>query len=133
MSGVSIVNYLLSNTAAVTALVPAASIVSGVVPMDSALPAVGVKQVSGVERLDVPMTGSRYISERVQVTAYTSSYGAKEAILRAARNACVGQRGTVNGFKLDSILPDGEGPDLDDDATRIFERSIDLIVRWNTA
>jgi hypothetical protein len=49
----------------------------------------------------------------------------------AIRDACVRQRGTIAGVRVDSIMPaDPLGPDLDDPGDPIFEQSLDLIVKW---
>lgn len=128
MSGVSAVRYLLANNSALIALVPAARIFVGVAPLNTALPAIAVTQISGVPHLTVAMTESGKIhTERVQVTVLTSAYqtNISTAVLAALPN----QSGTVNSTKIDSILPDGEGPDLFDDASEIHERSRDFIVR----
>jgi len=128
MSGVSAVRHLLANNAALVALVPAAKIFIGVVPLNTALPAIGVTQVDSVPRLTVAMVESgRLHDERVQVTVLTKAYqtNISAAVLAALPN----QSGTVNGTKVDSLLPDGEGPDLYDDAAVIYERSRDFIVR----
>lgn len=132
MSGCSVVNYLASNAAAVIALVPAARILTGPVGLtgSDALPAVSIRSIDAPERLDVAMTGRRLITERVQVTVYTATYAEKLPILTAIRNACVGQRGTINSVMVDGILPESRGPDLDDPTDPIFEQSADLIVKW---
>lgn len=132
MSGVAIVNALLSADSGVTALVPAARIFSGAVALPTQLPVVSVHMVDNVEAPDVQMSGSRFITERVQVTIYAASYSPKMPFLRAARDACVGQRGSVAGHNLDGITPEVTGPDLDDPVAGIFEQSIDLLVKWTT-
>lgn len=131
---VGAVNYLLSNAAAVTAHVPAARIYTGVLAQDTVLPAILVRQVSGTEDRDVEMGAGRLHRARVQVTVYTDGddgYTLKKTILQAARDACVATKGTVNGVFIESIHPDGEGPDLDDPGKPLFEQSRDLIVAWH--
>lgn len=131
MSGVSAVRYLLANNAALIAVVPAAKIFVGVVPLNTVLPAIGVAQVDGVPHLTVAMTESGKLqTDRVQVTVMTKTY--QTSISALARAALANLSGTVNGVKVDSLLPDGEGPDLFDDAAVIYERSRDFIVRWHT-
>lgn len=133
MSSTAIVRTLLAAAAGVTASVPVARIYLGVIPQGAAVPAIGIEKVSAVERLTVSMAeSSRFRSDRVQVTVYAATYQAKDTILEAVRTALVGQRGTVATFDLDSILPDIEGPDFDDEAATIFERSRDFFVRWRT-
>lgn len=131
MSGVAVVRFLLANNAPVIAQVPAARIFAGTVPQGTTLPAIGVKQVSGVERLTVPMTEPlRHREDRVQVTVYAGTYAAKKTILGLVRTACANTSGTVNGFAVDCILPGGEGPDFDDDVAVIYEQSRDFMVRF---
>ncbi len=133
MSAPAVARYVLANAAAVTAQVPAARIFVGNLPQGTALPAIGVRFVSGVERRTVAMSeSSRYRTDRVQVTVYAKTYESKASILELVRTALSPKRGTVNGFDVDSILPDIEGPDFDDEAATIFERSRDFFVRWRT-
>jgi hypothetical protein len=67
MSGVVVAWYVLKTNAALIAEVPAARIFSGPIPLNTALPAIGLTQVSGAERLTVRMTEtSRHRTDRVQ-------------------------------------------------------------------
>lgn len=133
MSGVAVVRYLLANAAGVTALVPATRIMAGTLPLNTALPALAVAQVSGVHRLTLGMVETGMLrTERVQVTVLAKTYASQKAVLAAVLAACPNQRGTVNGVALDSVLPDGEGPDLFDADATICEQSIDFIVKWRT-
>jgi hypothetical protein len=130
MAGVSAVRWLLANNAALVAMVPAAKIFVGVVPIDTVLPAIAVTQIDGVPMLTVAMTeGGKIQTDRVQVTVLSKTYqtSISAAVLAALQN----QAGTVNGTKLDSLLPDAEGPDLFDDTAVIYERSRDFFARWH--
>lgn len=131
MSGPAVIRYLLANAAPVTAQVPATRIVSGLLPMKTALPAISVTQISGVERLPVDMPASgRFRTDRVQVTVLAKTYPSAKTILELARAACANVAGTVNGVAVDSILPDGVGPDFQDADAEICEQSRDFLVRW---
>jgi hypothetical protein len=133
VSGVAVIRHLLSTNASLTAQVPAGRIIAGIIPQKTALPAIGVTEISGVEHLTVSMAeSSRFRTDRVQVTVHASSYSSKKAILLLVRAACANRSGTVNFVKVDSILPAGDGPDLDDDVAVIFEQSSDFIVKWST-
>lgn len=134
MSGGAAVNYILSNAAAVIAVVPAARILTGPsLPVGTALPAILVRKISGDERLQLRMADAgTFRTERVQVTALADTYGAVGDILELARAACVPQRGTFGSVVVDSILPAGEGPDLSDQDADIYEQSRDFFVRWTT-
>ena len=133
MSSPAITRYLLANAAAVTAVVPAVRIFVGNVPVGTTLPAIVVRLVSGVERTTVSMAeASRYRTDRVQVTVHAKTYATKVSILELVRTALSPQRGAINGFDVDSITPEGEGPDFDDEAAVIYERSRDFMVSWRT-
>lgn len=133
MSGVAVVRYILANAASVIAQVPATRIVAGLLPLGTALPAIGVTQISGTERWTVAMTeSSRYKVERVQVTVIAANYSSQKAILALVRAALYNRSGLVNGVKLDSILPAGEGPDLRDPGAEIYEQSMDFFARYLT-
>lgn len=135
MSGVSVVRYLLANNAPIIALVPAARIVFGELVLGNAvLPAIEVRQISGVPRNTLAMTETGVLhSDRVQVTCLAKTWAAKEALMALLLAACPNQRGTVNSVTVDSIIRDIEGPDLSDPATSIYAKSRDFMVRWKTA
>jgi hypothetical protein len=87
-----------------------------------------------VERLTASMVElHRLRTERVQVTVYAANYASQKLLLALVRTACPNTRGTVNGVDVDSILPDGEGPDLFEQETRLYEQSRDFIVKWKSA
>lgn len=133
MSSPAIVRYILANAAAVTAVVPAARIFVGNIPIGATLPAIGVRFVSGVERTTVSMAeASRFRTDRVQVTVHAKTYATKASILELIRTALSPKTGAFNGFDVDSITPDGEGPDFDDEEAVIYERSRDFLVSWRT-
>lgn len=142
MSGVSAVRYILANNAALLAVVPSGKIFAGVVPLNTALPAISVTQISGVPHLTVAMTEAGKIqTERVQVTVLVKGpaanppglgYAGQKSLMRLVLAALPNQSGTLNTVKVDSILPDSEGPDLFDDATGVYEQGRDFIVRYHT-
>lgn len=131
MSGTSVIRYLLANNAGVIAVVPAARIVAGVIPLATALPAIGVFQISGAQMngIRVNETG-RLRTDRVQVSVYASSYATQKSLLALVLAACPSQRATVNSVAVDSIIPDGEGPDIFDSDAAIYEQSRDFLVKW---
>lgn len=132
MSGVAVVRSLLAANSGVIAQVPATKIFSGIIPQGS-IPAIGVSEITGQERLTVAMTGTKLRTERVQVTVQTKTYPTKKSILALVRAACRNRNGTVNNVEVDSILADIEGPDLDDPDAQIFTQSQDFIVKWREA
>lgn len=131
MNDVKAIRHLLANNAALLSVVPAALIVSGVIPLDSVLPAVCVNHISSFERNTVAMSESAAMATaRVQVTVQAKTYAEQKSVLDLVRRALPNTRGIVNGVDVDSILPDVEGPDLRDDIAEIFMQSRDFIVKF---
>ena len=140
MSGVAVVRYLLANNSPVTNIVPAAAIMAGDIPLATVLPAISVKQISGVPLNFTRINGAhRLHTDRVQVSVLVKGprgtpaglgYPGMRALLALVLAACPSQRGTVNGITVDSIVPDLEGPDLYDDTDIVHQGSRDFLVRW---
>lgn len=131
MSGVAIAWYLLKTNSALTNVVPAARIYSGVIPLNATLPAIGLTQISGVQHNNVGMNSALYlVADRVQVSVLSKTYPLQKSILELVRDALPNTHGTVNGFACDSIIPDTEGPDLFDSELAIYEQSQDFFVRF---
>ena len=130
MSGVAIVRYKLANYANLTAAVPAARIQAGVLPQNTALPAISVTLVSGVTGLQISKpSGLR--TDRVQITVDALTYPQVRQILALCRAALPYTRGTVNSIACDSILPDIEGPDGFDDLLKTYFQSQDFMITWS--
>lgn len=131
MSGVAIIRHMLANNANLIAAVPATRIMAGVIPQGTALPAISVTQISGVQRQSIamPATGN-LVADRVQVTVMTAGYPLQKSVLALVRLACPNTRGTVNGIACDSVLPDADGPDLFDPDIPAHFQSTDFIVRF---
>ena len=129
MSGVAVIRYMLVNNAALVAAVPAARILSGVLPITTTIPAISVRQISGVEMPMIKRTGTQLVTERVQVSVHASSYLSQKTIIELIRSAITSTTGTINSVTVDSITHDVDGPDLYYDDPDIFEQSIDFIVR----
>ena len=140
MSGVAVVRYLLANNAPVVAVVPAARVIAGDLPLNTTLPAISITQVSSIPmNLLRTNEANKLHTDRVQVsvlfkgpqgTPAGTGYPGVKALLKLVLAACPSQRGTVNTFAVDSIQPDLEGPDLYDDATALHSGSRDFIVKW---
>lgn len=130
MSGVGIVWYKLSQSANLTAVVPATRIKAGVLPQATALPAISVTLVSGVTGLQLTKA-SGLRTDRVQITVDALTYPQVRQILALCRAALPYTRGTVNGIACDSILPDIEGPDGFDDLLKTYFQSQDFMVTWS--
>lgn len=130
MSGIAIINYVLSQNAPLTAVVAGAKIIAGMVPLNVELPAISIRQISGVERESIKRTGTQTVTDRVQVAVLASTYAQQKEIIELVRNAVTSSRTTINTFQVDSISHDIDGPDLYSEEPVIFEQSIDFIVRF---
>lgn len=132
MSGVAIVQYLLSHSAGLIAVVPAARIKSGVLPLDTDLPCISVTQITGRQHNNLAMASASYlVTQRVQVTVLATTYPLVKSILALVRAALPLSRGNVNGFTCDAVLPDTEGPDLYDDQLKTHVCSVDYMVTFH--
>jgi len=130
MSGVAILCYMLANNAPLTAVVSSNKIMAGIVPINTALPAISIRQISGQEHRVIKRGSNELVTDRIQVTALASTYPSQKSILNLIRTALPGTRGTINGFVVDSIVPDIDGPDLYNDDPVIYEQSMDFMVRF---
>ena len=136
--GTAVVWYLLANAAAVTAVVPSTQIMEGDVPVNTPMPAIGVKQISSVPyNLIKTNTTPKVHTDRVQVTAFRgaspgdSGYPGLKSLLTLILAALSSRYGSVNGINVQSITPDVEGPDLSIEPEGIVSRSRDFLVRWS--
>jgi len=131
MSGVGIAQSLLSTNAGLIAVVAATRIKSGVLPLNTVLPAISLTTISAQQYNTLAQNSATYlVQERVQVTVLAATYPLVKSILALVRAALPQTRGTVNGFACDAIYPDTEGPDLYDDITLTHESSVDYRITF---
>ena len=140
MSGVSVIWYLIKTNSPVLAVVPAARIMAGDLPVKMALPAISITQISSVPyNLLRTNESNKMHTDRVQASVLFkgvgegTGYPGLKAMMKLVLAACPGQRGIVNGVVVDSITPGLEGPDLYDDAFGVYSQSRDFLVRWIAA
>lgn len=130
MSGVAVIRYLLANNAPLTAVVAPNKIKAGIVPINTALPAISIRQISGQEQPLIKRGSNMLVTDRVQVTVLASTYPQQKSIIELIRSALPPTRGTVNSYAVDSITPDIDGPDLYSEDPVIYEQSVDYFVRF---
>jgi len=131
MSGTAIIRSLLAANAPLVAVIPAARIFAGAIPINTVLPAIAVTQISGVQRNTLAMNAASYlVTDRVQVTVLCSTYALQKSYMALIRTALPNTRGTINGFVTDSILQDTDGPDLYDGAVPVYQQSKDYMVKF---
>jgi len=129
VSECKIIRALLVASSPVLALVPAASIVAGVLPQGTALPAIGITEVSTVELARVD-ANSLYtlVDARVQVTLIATTAPAQKQLRDAVRKACNYQRGSIAGVTVVSVRRLGNGPDFSDPDTGFYMQTVDYSV-----
>lgn len=145
MSGVAIVRNLLVNNAALLALVPAASVFAGHIPQGTALPAVGVTEVS-VQRIHMTTDAAATKTSQawVQVTVMTSgststtaAYTQMKKILAAAglgRGVHTGiYQGSDFAYNIKAVIDHGIGPEIPPADDKIYEQSRDFMVTFAEA
>ena len=130
MSGVAAIRYLLANDATLIATVPATRIMAGILPINTTLPAISIRQISGNRHNVISHSSNELISERVQVSCLADTYAEQKTILGLVKDALPGTYDTINGVKVDSITQDFTGPDLYNDDPVIYEQSVDFIIKY---
>lgn len=131
MSAVKIIRALLLAHTPVTVLVAADKVISGVVPQATALPAIGITEISRGEMPTVSLgQAAVLVTSRVQVTAMAKSYSAQKELLQAAKLGPGAHTGTIVGISVRSVTRDIVGPDLSDTDAGIFKQSRDFIVQF---
>lgn len=130
MNGAAIVRALLLQHAPLVAELPAERIMAGVLPQGIVLPAIGITEISSVDR-NVPSRGAtRHVTDRVQVTVLASSYPAQKDLIRLVRAACADRLGDLAGATAVTVHTDGRGPDFRDADTGICMQSQDFRVGY---
>lgn len=134
ISAVGVIQYLLENDADLLELVTAANIMAGPLPPNTVLPAICLHEISTTERLAVAMTDSHTLaSSRIQVTIIAATLPQQKTILGRVCHACRNRRGTIDMTEVDSILPDIDGPDMQDSTVPIFAQTKDFMVKFSLA
>ena len=133
MSGVEIIAQLLRGHAPITAIVPLDRIRDAALDVGGTAPALVVEQISSVDQRLLDQTVPTFMTDRVQVTIAARDTDQRRLLTRLVREACAGQRGDMFGLMKVDVQTDGQGPDFADGAPRIFMRTQDFRVAYNTA
>ncbi len=131
MNGVATIRQLLTQDGELLALVPATRIMAGVLPLGTALPAIGISQVSSIDRNIVAPGAGRHVVDRVQVTVLAADYPELRAVLAAAKAAAADMQPTVAGITAVTVHSDGAGPDFMDEGTSLHAGTQDFRVEYN--
>lgn len=130
MNGTAAVRTLLTADATLLALVPATRIMAGNLPQGTALPAISITDVSGVDVQFHDEPGKRFTTDRVQITILAATYPSLVAVLAAAKAACDAKFPTVSGLLNVVVRTDGQGPYFTDEASSIHMRTQDFKVSY---
>lgn len=130
MNGVAAVVQLLGADATLIALVPVTRIAAGVLTQDTTLPAITVASISTVDRNINSPGATRFVSERVEVKGYASSYPAQKVLLAAIKAAVADKTPTVSGISNVTVHTDGAGPDFMNEMANIYIGSLDFRVKY---
>lgn len=131
MSGTAIAHFLLKSNAGLIAVVPAARIKNGIIPLGTALPAISISKISSRQRNTISLSEpTRHVTERVQIIVEQKLNITPVDILALIRAALPHTHGTVNGFTCTAIVPDSEGPRLEDLTNQIVSESTDYQVSY---
>jgi hypothetical protein len=132
IDGVSALIAVMHADAGLTALVPTARIMSGVLPKGTRLPAIALDGISTVERGTLSHEPTGHVAERVQATMLAATYREVRAIIKALR-------------RLDHAMPaddaishvvvriDGAGPDFMEEDSQIHGKTQDFRVSYTEA
>lgn len=129
MSAVKVMRALLIAHAPVLAIVSSDKVVAGTIPQGVVLPALGIKEISRVERATAALDRATVmVTARVQVTALANSYSGQKALLQAAKLGRGSHTGVIAGVTVLSVTRDMVGPDMSDEDAGIYEQSRDFKV-----
>jgi hypothetical protein len=132
VSGTAIAHYLLKSNAPLIAVVPATRIKNGIIPLNTTLPAISISKISAVQRNTLALGSGIYlVTERVQVTVEQKLGVPPVDVLALVRAALPHTSGTVNGYSCTAIVPDLEGPRLEDLENQIVQESLDLMISFH--
>ncbi len=130
MSAVKIIRTLLIADPDLIALVPAVRVIAGIIPQGTALPVIGITEVSRVDTNIVKPGATARSSSRVQVSVMTANYPAQKLLLNAARHACRDKVGVIAGIQGVTVHTDSTGPDFSDPETGFYMQSQDFKVSF---
>lgn len=130
MNGPAIMRALLLAHGPVATLV-GTRVIAGAVPLATALPAIGIKEISRIEKNTASLgQPTVLVTARIQATVYARDYPEQKAVLQAAKLGPGAHTGVVAGVTVRSVIRDIVGPDMGDDAANTFEQSRDFKVTY---
>jgi hypothetical protein len=130
LSAVAAIRYLLAHYAPLSpTIVSAVNIVQGdVIPEGGAAPGIVVRIISSMPRNFIRNTGSQVHRDRIQVSGLSRDYAQLDQMMTLILAACPSSRGSIGGVSVIDIIPDIEGPELYEEATKLRSRSRDFLV-----
>ena len=128
MRAEQVVYTLLTGNAAVAALV-GTKIYPGLIPQNTAMPAVTYELVSGVEILPInAQAGGVILRSRVQVSVLARTYTEVKNIQEAIRGALLFKSGLTAGVQVIAITRELIGSDERDDESGLYMQGVDYLL-----
>lgn len=125
MSAEKAIYNILTDDLPLLAKVAKCRIHAGLIPLDSALPAIAYSLVSTVENTSMAMTELR-LRSRIQITVAAKSYPEVKDVVNLVVAACNYKQGNFNNVRVDSVIRDNVGADFRDDQASIFYSTVDF-------
>lgn len=135
MSGPEIVRFVLAADNGLTALVPASRIIADeALEQGTVLPAILLRQISGVDRKPLTLGANVMTRKRVQIEIHAADAVSRKAVKEAIRTACLRNPfPAVSGFLNVTLHTEGEGPDFFVEATSVRIGEQDVMVTYSEA
>lgn len=101
-------------------------------PQGTVCPRVVLTRVSGLRDMTLNNGPSGYVSSRVQVDCYGTSYGSAKTVARAIEARLSGYSGTTGGVRFEGCFLIGERDDFFDTETpdKLFRTALDFNI-WH--
>lgn len=133
MDGVATIRKLLTENAALLAVVPESRIKAGIFRQGTTLPAISLMSVSSVDRNIMAPGAMRMVIDRIQVTVLAQTYPSLKSVMRLVKKAAADQMPEVDGITDVVVHTDGQGADFVDDDTTLYLGTQDFKVSYNQA
>lgn len=111
MSGVAVILSLCAGDGTVTGIIPADRIVAGTLPLDTALPALGIETISEIDVRVLNRGAWRRVRERVQTRVIGSDYAQAHDLIKAVKRACADKFPAIAGLQNVNVLSVSGGPE----------------------
>ncbi|KPH60354.1 DUF3168 domain-containing protein [Novosphingobium sp. ST904] len=131
MDGTAALVAVTTADARMTALVPAARIMAGVLPQGTLLPAISIMRVSSVTRKTLSKQSKTRVTQRVQATIHAATYDEQAAVQKMLVAVADATFPDVDGITEVTVHHDGGGPDFMDEPASLYLGTEDFRIAYN--